>query len=303
MTGRRDRPPSCDGTEFDVDRRYLFAVAYRLVGSAADAEDAVQEAYLRLRTSAPPDLADRRAWLTTVVSRLCLDLLRSAHRRRETYVGTWLPEPLVGYDDTDLADAAALRESVRTAVLLVMETLTPAERVAFVLHDVFGMDYDRLAAVVGRSTTACRQLASRARRRVRQDAPPRGEIDDAVQAQVVDAFLRAGVDGDLRDLVRLLDPDVVLRSDGGGEVRAALHTVRGAKNVAALLAGLRRRAMHAVGQPARLASGGGFLLYDEGTLIGILGFDTAGGRITEFNLVLAPTKLRHRRGAISSAEG
>lgn len=202
-------------------RRYLFAVAYRLLGSAADAEDAVQEALLRQYTSAPAELEHPRAWLTTVTSRICLDMLGSARARRETYPGTWLPEPLVGYDDTDLGDEVALRESVRTAVLLVLETLSPAERVAFVLHDVFGMDFDRLAAVVGRTPAACRQLASRARRRVRQEAPPRVPVTADEHRRVTAAFLKATADGDLADLLALLDPRVVLRSDGGGEVPAA----------------------------------------------------------------------------------
>src|SRR5690348_8623922 len=138
-------------------RRYLFAVAYRLLGNAADAEDAVQEALLRRYTSDIEDLGSERAWLTTVTSRICLDQLGSARARRETYVGTWLPSPVPAADDTDIGDTVALRESVRTAVLLVLETLSPAERVAFVLHDVFGMDFDRLAGVVGRSPAACRQ--------------------------------------------------------------------------------------------------------------------------------------------------
>src|SRR5690349_5762194 len=140
---------------WEQHRRYLFAVAYRLLGSAADAEDAVQEAYLRL-PGAPPDLASPRAWLTTVTSRICLDMLGSARARREAYIGIRLPDPLVGYDDTDLGDTMALRESVRTAVLLVLETLSPAERVAFVLHDSFGMDFDRLAMVLERTPAACR---------------------------------------------------------------------------------------------------------------------------------------------------
>ncbi|WP_327001823.1 RNA polymerase sigma factor SigJ [Dactylosporangium sp. NBC_01737] len=278
-----------DGEEH---RRYLFAVAYRLLGSAADAEDAVQEALLRRLTAAPADLEQPRAWLTTVTSRICLDLLGSARARRETYPGTWLPEPLVGYDDSDLGDATAMRESVRTAVLLVLETLSPAERVAFVLHDVFGMDFDRLAAVVGRTPPACRQLASRARRRVRAEAPARTPVSADEHRRVTAAFLKATADGDVADLVSLLDPRVVLRSDGGGEVLAARKPVHGPERVLTLLSGLGRRYAGARARPVRLAGGAGFALELGAALIGVLGVEVAGGRVVELNLVVNPAKLR-----------
>ncbi|GAA3221276.1 RNA polymerase sigma factor SigJ [Dactylosporangium siamense] len=281
-------------------RRYLFAVAYRLLGSAADAEDAVQEALLRWYTL-QADVAQPRAWLTTVTSRICLDLLGSARARRETYPGIWLPEPLPGYDDTDLGDAAALRESVRTAVLLVLESLSPAERIAFVLHDVFGMDFERLAAVVGRTPAACRQLASRARRRVRAEAPAREPVSPEEHRRVTAAFLRASTDGDLTELVSLLDPRVVLRSDGGGEVLAARVPVLGPERVLTLLSGLGRRYAGVLARPVRLAGGDGFTLELGGTLIGVIGIEIAGGRITELNLVVNPAKLRTvtRRGPLS----
>jgi RNA polymerase sigma-70 factor (ECF subfamily) len=272
-------------------RRYLFAVAYRLLGSAADAEDAVQEAFARLRATAPADLVSPRAWLTTVTSRICLDMLGSARARRESYVGTWLPEPLVGYDDSDLGDTAALRESVRTAVLLVLESLTPAERLAFVLHDVFGMDFDRLAAVAGRTPQACRQLASRARRRVRAEAPPRVPVTPEEHRRVTAVFLGAAANGDLSELVALLDPDVVLRSDGGGAVPAARVDVRGRDRVPALLSGLVRRYTGAEIRPVRLAGGAGFLLTLDARVIGVIGLEMSGGRITELDLVVNPAKL------------
>jgi RNA polymerase sigma-70 factor (ECF subfamily) len=277
--------------EWEEHRRYLFAVAYRLLGTAADAEDAVQEAFLRRHTSAPADLANPRAWLTTVTSRICLDMLGSARARRETYLGTWLPEPLVGYDDSDLGAAAALRESVRTAVLLVLETLTPAERVAFVLHDVFGMDFDRVATVVGRTPAACRQLASRARRRVRAEAPPRVPVSAEEHQRVTAAFLKATADGDLTDLVKVLDPRVVLRSDGGGEVPAARVPVLGRQRVATLLSGLARRYAGVQVWPVRLASGDGFAMRLHTKMIGVLGIEIADGRVTELNLVVSPAKL------------
>ncbi|WP_424532454.1 RNA polymerase sigma factor SigJ [Sphaerisporangium viridialbum] len=278
--------------DWSKHRRYLFAVAYRLLGSATDAEDAVQEAFVRLRTSAPVDLEHPRAWLTTVTSRICLDMLGSARARRETYVGTWLPEPLAGYDDSDLGEATALRESVRTAVLLVLESLTPAERVAFVLHDVFGMDFDRLATVVGRTPQACRQLASRARRRVRGEAPPRVPVSAEEHRHITAIFLKAAADGDLAELLPLLDPQVVLRSDGGGEVLAARVPVHGPERVATLLAGLVRRYAGAEVRPVRLAGGEGCLLSLDTKVIGVVGIEMSAGQITEMNLVVNPAKLQ-----------
>jgi RNA polymerase sigma-70 factor (ECF subfamily) len=272
-------------------RRYLFAVAYRLLGSAADAEDAVQEAYLRLRGAAPAHLANPRAWLTTVTSRICLDMLGSARARRETYVGTWLPEPLADYDDTDLGDTVALRESVRTAVLLVLETLSPAERVALVLHDAFGMDFERLAAVLDRSPAACRQLASRARRRVREEAPPRNPVSAEEHHRVLAAFAAASTDGDLSELVGLLDPRVVLRSDGGGAVPAARHPVSGTERVLTLLSGLMRRYAGVRLKPVSLASGHGYVLELDDAVLGVVGVEITDGRIAELNLMVNPAKL------------
>ncbi|WP_280438076.1 RNA polymerase sigma factor SigJ [Nocardia carnea] len=279
-------------TDWKQERRRLFAVAYRLLGSAAEAEDAVQEAFLRFHSSAPADLKDTRAWLTTVTSRICFDTLKSARARRERYVGTWLPEPLLASDDIDIGDTAALRESVRVAVLLVLETLTPAERIALILHDAFGMDFDRVAAVVQRSPEACRQLASRARRRVRTEAPPRTEVSTAEHHQVAAAFLAASVDGDLDALVSMLDPHIVLRSDGGGHIPAARHPVEGVDNVLTLLAGLGRLYEGVESIPVALAAGEGFLLVLAGTVLGVISLDIDRGRITEMNLVVNPEKLR-----------
>jgi RNA polymerase sigma-70 factor, ECF subfamily len=281
-----------DAAQWQAHRRYLFAVAYRLLGTVSEAEDAVQETFLRLHRAAPAELANPRGWLTTVVSRVCLDMLTSARVRRESYVGTWLPEPLVGYDDTDLGDQVALSESVRTAVLVVMERLTPAERVALVLHDVFGMDFDRLASVVGRTPAACRQLASRARRRVRAQAPARRRVDAAEHRRVLAAFLDAARQGELADLVALLDPEVVARADGGGTVPAPPEPVRGAARVAAMLIGLGRlypgvelRVVSVAGVPGVLSLGGD-------TLVGVTSVEVVAGRLTEINYVVNPAKLR-----------
>jgi RNA polymerase sigma-70 factor, ECF subfamily len=278
--------------DWQAHRRYLFAVAYRLLGSVSDAEDAVQETYLRLRRAAPAELVNPRAWLTTVVSRVCLDMLGSARARREAYVGAWLPEPLVGYDDTDLGDQLALAESVRTAVLVVMEQLTPAERVALVLHDVFGMDFDRLAGVVGRTPVACRQLASRARRRVRTQAPPRRRVDPTEHRRVLAAFLEAARRGELADLVALLDPEVVVRTDGGGTVPAPPEPVRGAARVAALLIGLGRLYPGVELRMVWVAGAPGVLLLGGDLLVGVTSVEVVAGRVVELNYVVNPAKLR-----------
>jgi RNA polymerase sigma-70 factor (ECF subfamily) len=281
-----------DATQWQEHRRYLFAVAYRLLGTVSEAEDAVQETYLRLYRAAPAELAHPRGWLTTVTARICMDMLGSARARRESYVGTWLPEPLVGYDDTDLGDQLALAESVRTAVLVVMECLTPAERVALVLHDAFGMDFDRLAGVVGRTPAACRQLASRARRRVRAQAPPRRHVDAAEHRRVLAAFLDAAQRGELADLVALLDPDVVARTDGGGTVPAPPEPVRGAARVAALLIGLSRLYPGVDLRVVSVAGVPGILLLGGDTLVGVTSVEVQAGRLTEINYVVNPAKLR-----------
>jgi RNA polymerase sigma-70 factor, ECF subfamily len=281
-----------DAALWQAHRRYLFAVAYRLLGTVSEAEDAVQETYLRLRRAAPAELTNPRGWLTTVIARVCLDTLASARARRESYVGTWLPEPLVGYDDTDLGDQVALRESVRTAVMVVMERLTPAERVALVLHDAFGMDFDRLAGVVGRTPAACRQLASRARRRVRAQAPPRRRVDAAEHRRVLAAFLDAARRGELADLVVLLDPGVVARTDGGGAVPAPPEPVRGAARVAAVLVGLGRLYPGVELRVVWVAGAPGVLLLAGELLVGVTSVEVVAGRVAEVNVVVNPAKLR-----------
>jgi RNA polymerase sigma-70 factor (ECF subfamily) len=198
----------------------------------------------------------------------------------------------VGYDDTDLGDQVALSESVRTAVLVVMEQLTPAERVALVLHDAFGMDFDRLAAVVGRTPAACRQLASRARRRVRTQAPPRRRVDAAEHRQVLAAFLDAARRGELADLVALLDPDAVVRTDGGGVVPAPPDPVRGAARVAALLIGLGRLYPGVELRVVSVAGAPGVLLFGGDLLVGVATVEVVAGRVAELNYVGNPAKLR-----------
>ena len=284
--------------EWSAQRRYLFAVAYRMLGSAADAEDAVQDTWLRVRAASPGEVADLRAWLTTVVSRLCLDQLKSARVRRESYVGTWLPEPLVDYDDSDLTDRLETAELLRLPALLLLEQLSPAERVAFVLHDGFGMDYDRLGAMLSRAPGACRQLVSRGRRaRAAERAPDQG-TDPADVDRVISAVVEASRSGDVAALVEVLHPDIVLRSDGGGVVRAALRPVVGADKVGRLMVGLTRLYPELEFRAATVNAGPGALLLDGEATIGVAGYGLREGRLLTIDLILAPDKLARVRAAL-----
>src|SRR5687768_10025815 len=215
--------------QFEEHRAHLRAVAYRMLGSASDAEDAVQEGWIRLGRTDVSGVENLRAWLTTVVARVCLDMLRTRTSRREDPLDTHVPDPLIARADGDPETDAVLADSVGLALLVVLETLEPAERLAFVLHDVFGMTFDEIAPIVDRSPVAARQLASRARRRVQSEAP-NSDRDLRQQRRVVDAFLAAVRDGDFEHLVTLLDPDIVLRADGGA-LAGATRIVRGAKEV------------------------------------------------------------------------
>ena len=225
-------------TEFERHRAHLRAVGYRMLGSMTEADDAVQEAWLRLDRRDPGGTDDLRGWLTVTVGRICLDSLRARRARRETYAGTWLPEPIVTPPEWERSGQASperdavIAESVGIGLLVVLESLSPPERLAFVLHDVFGVGFDEIAPLVDRTPAAARQLASRARRRVRAEAPD-PDADLTVQRSVVDAFLAAARDGDIEALLRVLDPDVVFRGDGGGHGLLARPTLRGAADVAA----------------------------------------------------------------------
>jgi RNA polymerase sigma-70 factor (ECF subfamily) len=273
--------------QFEEHRAHLHAVAYRMLGSMSEADDAVQEAWLRLNRSGD-GIDNLGGWLTTVVARVCLDLLRARQSRREEYVGTWLPEPVVTVDDgTDPAREAELADSVGLALLVVLETLTPPERLAFVLHDMFGLPFEEIAPVVDRSPAAARQLASRARRRVR-GATPSPDADLHRQREVVDAFLAASKAGDFDALVRVLDPDVVMRVDAVGGVREPLH---GAEQVArGILA--RGRSFAPFARPAVVNGAAGAVVASRGKTISVVGFTVVDGRIVEIDVVARPEKLR-----------
>jgi len=283
--------------------RRLFGVAYRLLGTVADAEDAVQETFLRWEQTDQDVVESPRGWLTTVLTRHCLDQLRSARARREAYVGTWLPEPLVeGRDMTaeDPAERVALDESVSLAMLVVLETLTPAERAVFVLHDVFGMGFEEVGGTVGRSPAACRQLAARARRHVEQRRP-RFDPDAKEQRRVVAAFLNAAASGELDALLPLLDPAVVLRSDGGGRVPAARRPVAGPERVARVLLAGRTWYPDLAARLVAVNGGTGALITAHGEVLAAVGVTVAGGRITEIDLVVNPDKLEGARRAATGA--
>ncbi|MCK9897264.1 sigma-70 family RNA polymerase sigma factor [Frankia sp. AgB32] len=324
---------------FEAERSHLRAVAYRLLGSLADAEDVVQEAWLRLERVDADEIVDLRSWLTVVVSRLCLDQLRSARGRREGYVGPWLPEPLVtGLGDSgaagggsvdvgapvadaalvtgaavpvasgsaggsgalgavDPADRVTLAESVSLAMMVVLEALSPAERTAFILHDVFGYDFGEIAEATGRTPAAARQLASRARRHVR-DRSVRFDPDPARRRRVAEAFLAAAAGGDLAGLLALLNPDAVVRSDGGGLTKAARRPVLGADRVARFVLGIIAKGVrNAVAEPSMrlvMVNGEPGLAAYEGTALRfVAALHVADGRIAEINIVANPEKLRH----------
>ncbi|GAA4151926.1 sigma-70 family RNA polymerase sigma factor [Phytohabitans flavus] len=274
---------------FEVHRPRLLRVAYATLGSLVEAEDCVQEAWLRLRGVAEPErIRDLGAWLTTTVSRLALDALGSARARRERYVGPWLPEPLVE-EALDPADRVTLDESVSMALLVVLERLSPAERTAFLLHDVFGLTFVEVAGVVGRTPAAVRQLAARARRHV-AEGRPRFPPTYQEQRRLVDAFLAACARGDLDGLVRLLDPDVVWHGDGGGKVSAVLPVAHGAVAVARALIGFTRTWPGEV-EVVTVNGAPGIVARDTGGVLTVVAFTVDGGRIVALDAVRNPEKL------------
>lgn len=276
---------------FERERPRLLGVAYGMLGSYAEAEDVVQEAWLRWERVGPATVRDPAAWLTTVVARLALDALGSARARREAYVGPWLPEPLVVAPGADPADRVTLDETVSLALMAVLERLSPAQRTAFVLHDVFGLSFDEVGEVVGRSPEAVRKLASRARRDV-QAAGPSPAPARKDQERVVAAFAAAAGAGDLEGLVAVLDPDVVWRSDGGGRVTALRRPLHGASRVARALLGFARRPARG-GYVADVNGEPGLVFRDADGVLTVLAFTVRDGRITQIHAIRNPEKVRH----------
>jgi RNA polymerase sigma-70 factor, ECF subfamily len=277
---------------FEAERARLVRMAYGQLGSLAEAEDVVQDAWLRLERTDVAEIRDLRAWLTTTVSRLALDTLRSARVRRESYVGQWLPEPLVGDEYADPADRVTLDESVGMAMMVVLESLSARERVAFVLHDVFGTPFDEVAEVLGVSPDSARQLASRARREV-EARRPRFPATPEQQREIVAAFIAAVSDGNTDALVGLLHPGAVLRTDGGGKVNAPRKPVEGAERVAKVAVALSRKGA----DPATLrlvdVNGmPGMMVRDWDGHHNVAAFTVDDGRITAIDVVRNPDKLQ-----------
>jgi RNA polymerase sigma factor (sigma-70 family) len=293
VTRRKDvtvdaREPLAD--RFEANRTRLRAVGYRMLGSVSEADDAVQEAWLRLSRSDTNGVENLDGWLTTVVARVCLDMLRSRTARREEPLGPRVPEPIVSREDeVDPEHAAMLADSVGLALLVVLETLAPLERLAFVLHDMFVVPFDQIAPIVGRSPAAARQLASRARRRV-HGATPAPDPDLARQREVVDAFLAAARGGDFDALLAVLDPDVVLRIDRGAFPRGASREVRGAQ---AVLEHARTFVpLVASARPALVNGAAGVVVARRGRPLAVAGFTVAHGQIVEIDLLADPARLR-----------
>ena len=279
---------------FEADRPHLRAVAYRMLGSVTEAEDAVQEAWFRLSRTDTSEVANLTAWLTTVVGRVCLDQLRARRARPEAPAGERLPDPVVrplggagAVAPPDPAAQAELADSVGLALLVVLDALAPAERLAYVLHDMFGLPFDEIAPMVDRSPEATRQLASRARRRVQGQPVP----DAGVEAQraVVDAFLTAARGGDIEDLVAVLHPDVVLRADRG---TSRLRVVQGAEAVARGASTFQRVAGPAVrAEPALVNGAVGVVASQDGAPLAVLAFTVVAGRIAEIDILNDPVRL------------
>ena len=276
---------------FQAHQPRLRAVAYQMLGSLSEADDAVQEAWLRVSRAGTGGVDNLGGWLTTVVARVCLDMLRSRAARREEPLGVHLPDPVISQPDVlDPEQEALLAEGVGLALLVVLDTLAPAERLAFVLHDTFAVPFEEISAILGRSPAATRQLASRARRRVRA-APARPDADLAGQQRAVDAFLAAARNGDLEALVALLDPDVVARADWG-KVPVRVPTVlRGAGAVAEQALAFAQRAPY--GRPVLVNGAAGVVVAAGTRLIAVMGFTVTDGKITEIDILADPERLRH----------
>jgi RNA polymerase sigma-70 factor, ECF subfamily len=281
--------------QFEAHRRALIGLAYRMLGSRAEAEDVVQDAYLRWHAADRAAIAEPRRYLGTVVTRLCLDRMKSARARREIYVGQWLPEPVVdeAFDD----NGGDLAHDISVALMLVLERLSPLERASFLLHDVFGLDFAEVARTLDRGEAACRQLAARAREHVQAERPrfsPSPEEGERLAA----AFVKATASGDTHGLQRLLAEDVVLYSDGGGKRAAALNPIYGADKVVRFLEGITRKGgviATTKARPATVNGAAGFVLREDDGSLDTMAFEHRDGRIVAIYITRNPDKLNHVR--------
>jgi RNA polymerase sigma-70 factor (ECF subfamily) len=275
---------------FDRQRPFLFSIAYRMLGSVMDGEDVVQEAYLRWQRAPQAEVRSPRAYLSAVVTRLCIDQLRSARTQREEYIGPWLPEPL----PTEPApDAVVIDESLSMAFLVLLESLNPTERAVFLLREVFDYDYDEISRLVGKSEANCRQIARRARQSVAARRP-RFESSPEQEERLMGSFLEACFGGDMEDLLALLSEDVTFWSDGGGKTRAALNPIHGADKVARFFSGILRKAPPGLVVRRALVNGRPGLIgyFEDGRPQSVATFDVAEGSIRAIRLVVNPEKLR-----------
>jgi RNA polymerase sigma factor (sigma-70 family) len=276
---------------FEAQRPHLRAVAYRMLGSLTEADDAVQETWLRVSRADSEDVGNLRGWLTTIVARVCLNTLQSRRSRREQPLGPHVPDPIVGPDDgVDPEHEALLADSVGLALLVVLDALAPAERLAFVLHDMFAVPFEDIAPIVERSPAATRQLASRARRRIRS-AAPYPDADLSSQREVIDAFLAASREGDFEALIAVLDPDVVVRADAGALRPGASMLVRGASAVAEQAVRFARSG-GGEARPALVNGAAGAVFASRGRPFSVAGFTVRHGRIVAINVLADPARLR-----------
>ncbi|WP_188189054.1 RNA polymerase sigma factor SigJ [Nonomuraea sp. SYSU D8015] len=276
---------------FEEHRARLKAVAYRMLGSLSEAEDAVQEAWLKLSRTDSDEIDNLAGWLTTVVGRVCLDMLRARATRREAPLEQHLPDPVISREDGgDPEQQALIADAVGLALLVVLESLSPAERLAFVLHDMFGVPFEQIAMIVDRSPDAAKKLASRARQRVRGTLPP-SEPDPGRQRQVVDAFMTASRGGDFQALLALLDPDVVMRIDTGAAAGGGIRTIRGATAVAGQAASYQRHTAARKVEPVLVNGSLGLVSTENGEPRGLLSFTIADGKIVALYILADPERL------------
>jgi RNA polymerase sigma-70 factor (ECF subfamily) len=284
---------------FEEHRGHLRAVAYRMLGSVSEADDAVQDTWLRLSRSGADDVDNLGGWLTTVVARICLNMLRSRNRRQEEPLSVHIPDPIVSpHRELQPEDEALLADSVRLALLVVLDTLSPAERIAFVLHDMFDVPFEEIAPLIDRSPVATRQLASRARRRVKDSEVPAPDPDLARQREVVDAFFRAARGGDFDALVALMDPDIVLRSDWGARRPAASGVIRGATAVASQA----RAIPNSLVRPVLVNGAAGVVITLNGQPLAVMGFIIVEGKIAEIDAIADPERVGRIAAAVLGEE-
>ena len=286
---------------FQQHRALLFSIAYRMLGSVADAEDILQETFIRWRQGGPEQVRDPRAFLVTILSRLCLNHLHSARRRREEYVGQWLPEPLATGPEADVAGAASLGESLSMAFLVMLERLSPAERAVFLLREVFDYDYPEIAGIVDQSEASCRQILHRARRHV-TEGRPRFSPSTEERDKLLQEFLGATSQGDLRGLLALLASDVVLVADGGGKATAVPNPIQGAENVTRFLLRAPRKLIpqNLTRRVTQINGQAGVVSYLEGRPFSVVTLDIADGRVRGIYIVSNPEKLARLPGLPSA---